>query len=98
VLALGVGTTTMVGICVGAGLVDRARRVTFVSCVLAVAIFGTAGFGRCGVWKLDRREFTHVEEVVLAASGYFRVTGFIWLCRRYCFPLIRDGEGQRFRC
>ncbi|MGE0290026.1 MAG: MATE family efflux transporter [Bradyrhizobium sp.] len=28
VLAFGVGTTTMVGICLGAGLAERARRVT----------------------------------------------------------------------
>ena len=78
VLALGVGTTTMVGICVGAGLVERARRVTLVSCVLAAAIFGTAGLAVAvsGRWIVE--QFTHVEEVVLAASGYFYVTGFVY--------------------
>jgi len=78
VLALGVGTTTMVGICVGAGLVERARRVTLVSCVLAAAIFGTAGLAVAvsGRWIVE--QFTHAEEVVLAASGYFYVTGFVY--------------------
>jgi len=78
VLALGVGTTTMVGICVGAGLVERARRVTLVSCVLAAPIFGTAGLAVAvsGRWIVE--QFTHVEEVVLAASGYFYVTGFVY--------------------
>ncbi|XSC45859.1 MATE family efflux transporter [Bradyrhizobium sp. RDT10] len=42
-LALGVGTTTMVGTCVGAGLEARARRVTLVSCLLAAAIFAAIG-------------------------------------------------------
>ncbi|WP_426527757.1 MATE family efflux transporter [Bradyrhizobium sp. McL0615] len=44
VLALGVGTTIMVGTCVGAGLEARARRVTLVSCLLAAAIFAAIGF------------------------------------------------------
>jgi Na+-driven multidrug efflux pump len=39
VLAIGVGTTTMIGLNVGAGLAARARRVTLVSCGLAAAVF-----------------------------------------------------------
>jgi putative MATE family efflux protein len=78
VLAFGVGTTTMVGICVGAGLVDRARRVTFVSCVLAAAIFGVLGLGvsLSGRWIAEL--FTHVEKVVLAASSYLHITGLVY--------------------
>jgi MATE family, multidrug efflux pump len=78
VLAFGVGTTTMVGICVGAGLSDRARRVTFVSCVMAAAIFGVIGFGvaMSGTWIAEL--FTHAEKVVAAAGGYFRVTGPVY--------------------
>jgi putative MATE family efflux protein len=78
VLAFGVGTTTMVGICVGAGLIDRARRVTFVSCVLAAAIFGVLGLvvSLSGRWIAE--PFTHAENVVVAASGYFHVTGLVY--------------------
>jgi putative MATE family efflux protein len=78
VLAFGVGTTTMVGICVGAGLSDRARRVTFISCVLSAAIFGVLGLGVAvsGNWIAEL--FTHAEKVVAAASGYFRVTGPVY--------------------
>jgi Na+-driven multidrug efflux pump len=75
--------TTKVGTCLGAGLVERARHVTFVSCVLVVAIFGTAGLGVAVSGSSIVEQFTHVEEVVLAAIGYFRVTGSTpsWLCR-----------------
>jgi putative MATE family efflux protein len=78
VLAFGVGTTTMVGICVGAGLVDRARRVTLVSCMLAAAIFGVLGFGVALSGKGIAELFTHVDKVVVAASHYFRVTGMVY--------------------
>ena len=43
VLAFGAGATTMVGICVGAGRLERARLVTLVSCALAVAVFAALG-------------------------------------------------------
>ena len=74
--------TTKVGTCLGAGLVS-ARHVTFVSCVLVVAIFGTAGLGVAVSGSSIVEQFTHVEEVVLAAISYFRVTGSTpsWLCR-----------------
>ena len=91
----------MVGICVGAGLVDRARRVTLVSCVLAAAIFGIAGLGVAvsGRWIVE--QFTHVEEVVIAASGYLSVTGFVYSFMAVSvilFSAFWDGGGQRFRC
>ncbi|MCK1511795.1 hypothetical protein IVB22_04305 [Bradyrhizobium sp. 190] len=78
VLALGVGTTTMVGTCVGAGLEARARRVTLVSCLLAAAIFAAIGLGVALSGRSIAGLFTHVEEVVLAASGYFYATGMVY--------------------
>jgi len=78
VLALGVGTTTMVGTCVGARLEARARRVTLVSCLLAAAIFATIGLGVAFSGSAIARPFTHVEEVVFAASGYFYATGLAY--------------------
>jgi putative MATE family efflux protein len=78
VLALGVGTTTMVGTCVGADLEARARRVTLVSCGLAAVIFATIGLAVALSGRLIAEAFTHAEPVVLAASGYFRVTGLAY--------------------
>ncbi len=64
----------MVDICVGAGLSDRARRVAFISCAMSAVIFGVLGLGvtLSGGWTAEL--FTHAENVVAAASGYFRVT------------------------
>jgi Na+-driven multidrug efflux pump len=59
------------------GLVDRARRVTLVSCVLAAAIFGTAGLGVAASGRWIVEQFTDAKQVVLAASGYFHVIGFV---------------------
>ena len=78
VLALGVGTTTMVGTCVGAGLEARARRVTLVSCLLAAAIFAAIGLGVALSGRSIAGLFTHVEGVVFAASGYFHATGMVY--------------------
>ena len=78
VLAIGVGTTTMVGINVGAGLTARARRVTFVSCALAAAIFEFLGIcvALSGGWV--SRLFTRVPEVIIASTGYFRAIGLVY--------------------
>jgi len=78
VLALGVGTTTMVGTCVGAGLEARARRVTRVSCLLAAAIFAAIGLGVAFSGTSIAGLFTHAEAVVSAASGYFYATGLVY--------------------
>jgi Na+-driven multidrug efflux pump len=78
VLAFGAGTTTMVGICVGAGLVERARRVTLVSCALAEILFGTLGIcvAMSGRWLTEL--FTNVETVVFAGATYFQVMGVVY--------------------
>ena len=78
VLALSVGTTTMVGTCVGAGNDARARRITFISCGLAAAIFAAVGLTVVLSGQLIAEAFTHAERVVTAASGYFHVTGFTY--------------------
>ena len=57
VLAFGLGTTTKVGICVGAGLVERARRVTFVSCALVARYIRDARIWRCRVRKVGHLAF-----------------------------------------
>ena len=78
VLAFGIGTTTMVGICVGAGLAERARRVTFISCALAAAVFEALGFcvAASGRWVTEL--FTNIESVVFAGTAYFQVMGLVY--------------------
>lgn len=78
VLALGIGTTTMVGTCVGARLEARACRVTLVSCLMAAAIFAAIGLGVAFSGSSIAGLFTNVEKVVLAASGYFYATGLAY--------------------
>ncbi|MCA6117849.1 hypothetical protein J6524_23660 [Bradyrhizobium sp. WSM 1738] len=75
VLAFGVGTTTMVAACVGAGLLERARRVTFVSCALAASVFTAMGLGVAISGRSIAGLFTDAEKAVSAASDYFQVTG-----------------------
>ena len=75
VLAFGVGTTTMVATCVGAGLLERARRVTFVSCALAASVFAAIGLGVAISGRPIAGLFTDAEKAVSAASDYFQVTG-----------------------
>jgi putative MATE family efflux protein len=78
VLGFGVGTTTMVGICVGAGLVERARRVTLISCALAATLFGTLGMcvAVSGGWIT--RLFTNVEGIIFAGTAYFHAVGLVY--------------------
>jgi putative MATE family efflux protein len=78
VLAIGVGTTTLVGINVGAGLVARARRITFVSCGLAAALFQTLGVAVALSGGSISRLFTAAPNVILASTGYFRAVGLVY--------------------
>jgi putative MATE family efflux protein len=77
-LAIGVGTTTMVGISVGAGLVGHARRVTLVSCALAAGVFEMLGLcvAVSGGWI--SRLFTNAPNVIAASKGYFQAIGLVY--------------------
>ena len=52
--------------------------MTLVSCLLAATIFAAIGLGIALSGRLIAGAFTHVEEVVVAASGYFHVTGLAY--------------------
>jgi putative MATE family efflux protein len=74
-LAWGVGTTTMVGTSVGAGMFERARRITLIASGLGALIFETIGLilaifasGLIGL-------FSHAPNVVLAGATYLQITG-----------------------
>jgi putative MATE family efflux protein len=77
VLGFGVGTTTMVGICVGAGLAERARRVTLVSCALAAILFETVGICVAVSGRWITGLFTDVESVMFAGTAYFHAIGVV---------------------
>jgi Na+-driven multidrug efflux pump len=78
VLGFAVGTTTMVGICVGAGLAERARRVTLVSCALTAMIFEALGIcvAVSGRWMTGL--FTNAESVIFAGTAYFQTIGLVY--------------------
>jgi Na+-driven multidrug efflux pump len=65
----------MVAACVGAGLLERARRVTYVSCALAASVFTAIGLGVAISGRSIAGVFTDAEKAVSAASDYFQVTG-----------------------
>src|ERR1700754_3790600 len=100
-LAFGVSTTTALGNCVGAGLIERARRVTLVTCLLSAGIFGVLGLGVAASGRWIAELLTHAENVVLAASGYFRATGLIYAfsaISMMLFSAYQGWAGRRFRC
>lgn len=94
VLAFGIGTTTMVGICVGAGLAERARRVTFISCALAAAVFEALGFcvAASGRWVTEL--FTLPGRPIFRSWDWFTA---LWRSQRCRFPRIRDGAERSLR-
>jgi hypothetical protein len=62
---------------------------------LAAAIFGAAGLGFVASRRWIVEQFTDAEEVVLAANGYFNVTGFVSVV---LFSAYQGWGGQRFCC
>jgi hypothetical protein len=92
-LAFGVSTTTAVGICVGAGHIERARRVALVSCLLAATIIAMLGLGVAASGRWIAELFTHAENVVLAASGYFHATGLIYAFTAISMMLFSAYQG-----
>jgi putative MATE family efflux protein len=74
-LAWGVGTTTMVGTSVGAGMFERARRVTLIASGLGALIFETIGLILAIVGSRLIGLFSHDPNVVHAGATYLQVTG-----------------------
>jgi putative MATE family efflux protein len=74
-LAWGVGTTTMVGTCVGAGMLERARRITLVASGLGALIFETIGLVLAIFASRLMALFSDAPDVVLAGATYLQMTG-----------------------
>lgn len=73
--AIGVASVPMVGMAIGAGLVERARRVAWAAAALAAAVLGVLGLALVaapGVWT---SLFTQDPAVTAAAALYFRWAG-----------------------
>lgn len=73
--AVGVASVPMVGMAVGAGQADRARRVAWSAAVLAAALLGLLGLVLAIAPGLWTHLFTQDPAVVAAASSYFRWAG-----------------------
>ena len=73
--AIGVASVPMVGMAIGAGLIERARRVAWAAAALATALLGTIGLVLViapGLWS---NLFTQEPAVTAAAALYFRWAG-----------------------
>jgi putative MATE family efflux protein len=77
-LAWGVGTTTMVGTSVGAGMLERARRITLIASGLGALIFETIGLILAVVASGLIGLFSHDPNVVHAGATYLEVTGPVY--------------------
>jgi MATE family, multidrug efflux pump len=77
-LAWGVGTTTMVGTSVGAGMIERARRITLIASGLGALIFETIGLILAIVGGSLIGLFSHDPNVVRAGAAYLEVTGPVY--------------------
>ncbi len=77
-LAWGVGTTTMVGTSVGAGMFERARRITLIASGLGALIFETIGLILAVVASGLIGLFSHDPNVVHAGATYLQMTGPVY--------------------
>ncbi len=73
--AVGVASVPMVGMAVGAGHSERARRVAWTAAVLAAGLLGLLGAVLAVVPGLWTRLFTQEGAVIEAAASYFRWAG-----------------------
>jgi putative MATE family efflux protein len=73
--AIGVASVPLVGMAVGAGMISRARRVTWIAAALAGALVGAIGLAVAIAPDLWTRQFTQDPEVLASAAVYFRWAG-----------------------
>lgn len=73
--AVGVASVPMVGMAVGAGHIERARRVAWSAAVLAAVLLGLLGLVLAVAPGLWTRLFTQDAAVIEAAASYFRWAG-----------------------
>jgi len=76
--ALGIASTTMIGGCLGAGQVARARRVTWIAAGLGAAVFEAVGLlaARCAVGWIGL--FSDQADVLEAGAAYLRAVGPVY--------------------
>jgi Na+-driven multidrug efflux pump len=76
--ALGIGTTTMISTCLGANLPERARRITWVSALLGMALFEVIGLAAALLAEYWLGLFSHDPAVIAAGVGYLRSVGPVY--------------------
>jgi Na+-driven multidrug efflux pump len=73
--AIGVASVPLVGMAIGAGRIERARRVTWAAAMLAAALLGVLGLLMAVAPDLWSRLFTDDAGALAAAASYFRWAG-----------------------
>lgn len=94
--AIGVACVPMVGMAMGAGLVQRARQVAWTGAILSAVMVGTLGFGVSLFPDSWSRLFTDQAEVIVYAETYFT-----WVAPAYplfalglCLYFASQGAGK----
>ena len=78
VFAIGAALVVMVGTCIGAGDIQRARRVAWAGAALAAGVTGGVGV-MVAIWpSLWAGLFSSDAQVLAAAHGYLRVAGWCY--------------------
>lgn len=93
IFSLGTATVVMVATCVGAGAVERARRVAVTAAVVVAAFCGLVG-GLTALFPNSWMElFSHDKEVIAAGALYLRTMGPFYWCVGLGFVLYYCSQG-----
>ena len=94
--AIGVASTPMVGMAMGAGRVDRARRVAWTAASLSGCIIGVIGVTFALFPWLWSRLFTAAPSVLATTDQYLAITGFAFPVYGFglCLYFASQGSGK----
>lgn len=94
--SVGVASVPMVGMAIGAGLIDRARKVAWTAGGVAAAALGSIGLIVVVAPDLWTRLFTREEAVVVAARAYLTAAGpgFAFFGLGLCLYFASQGAGR----
>ena len=93
---VGVASTPMVGMAIGAGQVDRARRVAWTAASLAGTLIGVIGVVFALFPWLWSRLFTAAPAVLATTDQYLAITGFAFPVYGFglCLYFASQGSGK----
>lgn len=93
IFSVGTATVVMVATCVGAGAVERARRVAVTAALMVAGFCGFIGGVTALFPNLWMELFTHNKEVVAAGALYLRIMGPFYWCVGLGFVLYYCSQG-----